>query len=94
MAGLNRNRCIARSQVIRSACGSGLGRTTRHPVGMLSQRWAYHESPDSLPTVEFQKVALQDLWDSLPRGTARVTPEERREQVRMRQGHVQRRFGN
>ena len=61
---------------------------------MLSQRWAYHEQPDELPTVEFQKVPVFEVSDHLPRETARVTPEERREQVRVRQGHVQRRFGN
>jgi hypothetical protein len=68
--------------------------TTGHEVGMLSQRWAYHEQPDELPTVEFQKVPVSEVSDHLPRETARVTPEERREQVRVRQGHVQRRFGN
>ena len=68
--------------------------TTGHPSGMLSQRWAYHERPDALPSVSFQTVAFDDLWNHLPPETARVTPEERREQVRVRQGHTQRRFGN
>ena len=68
--------------------------TTGHPSGMLSQRWAYHERPEALPTVAFQTVAFDELWDHLPPETVRVSPEERREQVQVRQGHTQRRFGN
>lgn len=66
--------------------------TTGHPVGMLSQRWAYHEIPDALPRVACTVVPLARLLDHLPADTTRVTPEERREQIRVRQEHVQRRF--
>ncbi|NQZ98379.1 MAG: DUF1214 domain-containing protein [Myxococcales bacterium] len=66
--------------------------TTGHTRGMLSQRWAYHQLPDDLPTVETRLVAFADVLDQLPADTKRVTPEERREQIRVRQAHTQLRY--
>ena len=39
-----------------------------------------------------RKVRFDEIRDHLPAGTRSVTPEERREQVRVRQAHVQKRF--
>ncbi len=66
--------------------------TTGHPSGMLSQRWAYHALPDRLPSVRLEVVPLAEVRAHLPADTGRVTPEERREQVRVRQAHTQLRF--
>jgi hypothetical protein len=37
-------------------------------------------------------VALADLERELPQGTARVAPEQRRDEIRARRRHVARRF--
>lgn len=66
--------------------------TTGHYTGMLSQRWAYSEVPDQLPTLQVTKVKLADLPKHLPVETAKVSVEQRREEIRIRQEHVQRRF--
>ncbi|MCH2173406.1 DUF1214 domain-containing protein [Myxococcota bacterium] len=66
--------------------------TTGHGEGMLSQRWAYSEVPDALPTVEMRVVPFAEVTKHLPADTSRVSPEERREQIRIRQEHSQRRF--
>ena len=66
--------------------------TTGHEMGMISQRWVYAELPAALPTVELTRVKRSELMNHLPADTARVTPDERREQIRIRQEHVQRRF--
>ena len=66
--------------------------TTGHPEGMMSLRWAYHAVPDLLPSVELRVVPLADVLSELPADTLRVSPEERREQVRIRQEHSQRRY--
>ncbi|MGE4649881.1 MAG: hypothetical protein AAEJ53_03250, partial [Myxococcota bacterium] len=66
--------------------------TTGHPEGMLSQRWAYHEVPDEMPRVETRVVPVSEVLAHLPADTVRVSTEERREQVRVRQEHSQRRY--
>jgi hypothetical protein len=66
--------------------------TTGHSHGMLSQRWAYHQAPERLPTLESQVVPFDTVGDHLPSNTKRVTPEQRREQIRVRQAHTQRRY--
>ncbi|MEE3332339.1 MAG: hypothetical protein VX246_15840 [Myxococcota bacterium] len=68
--------------------------TTGHAFGMLSQRWAYHEAPEQLPTVACKTVQLAELRQHLPDDTTFVSPDERREQIRVRQSHTQRRFAN
>jgi len=59
---------------------------------MLSQRWAYHQVPDELPTVQTRVVPFDEVLAQLPAETRRVTPEERRQQVRVRQAHTQLRY--
>ncbi len=66
--------------------------TTGHYTGMLSQRWAYSSVPDQLPTLVVTKVAFNEVLDHLPADTVKVSAEQRREQIGIRQEHVQRRF--
>ncbi len=68
--------------------------TTGHREGFLTPRWAYSETPppDQWPTITAKKVPLAEIRRHLPETTRTVSPEERREQIRIRQTHVQRRF--
>lgn len=66
--------------------------TTGLNIGMLSQRWAYYDEPAELPTLKVTKVKFDQLEQCLPADTLRVTSEQRREQIIMRQDHTQRRF--
>lgn len=66
--------------------------TTGHYSGMLSQRWAYAELPGELPSLTLNKVPFAEVDKHLPADTPRVTAEQRREQVRVRQEHMQRRY--
>ena len=68
--------------------------TTGHREGFLTPRWAYSETPptDQWPTITATKVAFDAIREHLPETTRRVSPEERREQIRARQCHVQRRY--
>jgi hypothetical protein len=68
--------------------------TAGHPEGFLTPRWAYSEtpSPDRWPTITAKKVAFDEVRKHLHESTRTVSPEERREQIRVRQEHVQKRF--
>lgn len=67
--------------------------TTGLPEGYMTVRWAYSEKPmDNLPWAETRKVKLDELMQHLPAHTRRVTPEERRTAIAVRQEHVQRRY--
>jgi hypothetical protein len=66
--------------------------TTGLPKGFLTLRWTYTQLPEELPTLTVTKVSLDDLASHLPSETHTVSPHERREQVRIRQEHVQRRY--
>ena len=66
--------------------------TTGLPVGFMTMRWTYPEPTEHLPTVTVHKVPVDEITDHLPSSTPQVSPEERREQVRIRQLHVQRRY--
>ena len=66
--------------------------TTGHYTGMLSQRWAYTDLPEALPTLKVYKVKFDDVLSYLPEETVRVSVEKRRDDIRIRQEHVQRRF--
>jgi hypothetical protein len=68
--------------------------TTGHPEGYMAPRWAYFEKPpqEQWPTIRATKVRFDEIWTHLPPGTRRVSSEQRREQIRIRQLHVQRRF--
>jgi hypothetical protein len=66
--------------------------TTGLREGFMAMRWTYPRPTDRLPTVTVRKVSFGELGVHLPASTPRVLPEERREQVRVRQEHVQRRY--
>jgi hypothetical protein len=68
--------------------------TTGQPEGFLTPRWAYSETPppDEWPSLRLTKVPFDEIRRHLPAETRTVTPEERREQIRIRAEHVQRRF--
>jgi hypothetical protein len=66
--------------------------TTGLPEGFLTQRWTYSQRPEQLPAVKVKKVPYAEIRRHLPAGVRTVTAEERREQIRIRQEHVQRRF--
>lgn len=66
--------------------------TTGLRMGFMAMRWTYSQPTDRLPTVTVRKLAFDELRDHLPASTPRVSPDQRREQVRVRQEHVQRRY--
>jgi len=68
--------------------------TTGHREGFMTPRWTYSETPaqELWPSITAKKVRFGDIWQHLPEGTARVSAEERRRQVGLRQRHVQRRY--
>jgi hypothetical protein len=68
--------------------------TTGHPEGYMAPRWAYFEKPPETqwPTIRATKVRVDEIRSHLPPGTRRVSPDERRRQIEIRQRHVQRRF--
>lgn len=68
--------------------------TTGHREGFLTPRWAYSDQPppDRWPTITAKVVPFAEVRAHLPPGTRTVSPEERRERIRVRQEHVQRRY--
>jgi hypothetical protein len=68
--------------------------TTGHREVFMSPRWAYSETPDpdQWPSLSAKKVRFSEVLDHLPESTKRVTPEERRHEIEIRQHHVQKRF--
>ncbi len=68
--------------------------TTGLPRGYLSHRWAYSELPakDDWPTITGRKIRSDEIAKAFPDDQPRVTPEERREAIRVRQRHVQKRY--
>jgi len=68
--------------------------TTGLPRGYLSHRWAYSEQPSEkdFPTIKAQKIRLDQVDEFIPQDMPRVTPEERRKEIQVRQAHVQRRY--
>jgi hypothetical protein len=68
--------------------------TTGHHEGFLTPRWAYSEtpSPEQWPTITCRKVRFDEIREHLPATTPRVSRAERREQIRLRQEHVQKRY--
>ena len=68
--------------------------TSGHREGFLTPRWAYSEQPpaDEWPSIAARRVRFDEVRDHLPETTRRVSAEERRTQIRIRQEHVQRRF--
>ncbi len=68
--------------------------TTGLPRGFLSHRWAYSEQPaeEDFPKISAQLVPFDQVDQLVPADQPRVTPEERREAIKIRQRHVRRRF--
>ena len=68
--------------------------TTGHPEGFMSPRWAYSETPppEEWPSIGAKKLRFDEIREHLPASTRRVSPEERRRQIAIRQAHVQKRF--
>ncbi|MEY2478042.1 MAG: hypothetical protein QOG87_3357 [Actinomycetota bacterium] len=66
--------------------------TTGLEVGFMTHRWTYSKPPEPLPTAEVTKVEFNEIRAHLQDATGTVTAGERREQIRIRQEHVQRRF--
>ena len=57
--------------------------------GMIQYRWIWTKT-DPVPAL--RRVAIDGVRAALPVDTPVVTPEQRREQVRIRQEHVRRRY--
>lgn len=68
--------------------------TTGLPRGFLSHRWAYSELPPEKdwPKISARKIRFDEILGAFPADQPRVTPEERREVIRIRRRHVQKRF--
>ncbi len=68
--------------------------TTGLPRGYLSHRWAYSQLPDKAnwPTITGRVIRFDEIADVFPADQPHVTPAERREAIRIRQRHVQKRF--
>jgi len=68
--------------------------TTGHREGFVAPRWAYSETPgpEDWPTIGAKKVKFSEIRQHLHPKTRIVSQEERREQIRVRQRHVQKRY--
>jgi len=66
--------------------------TAGHPSGFLTLRWTYPTAPPELPKATVTKLPADSVREHLPAATRVVSGEERREQIRIRQEHVQRRY--
>ncbi|CAA0125235.1 Uncharacterised protein [Halioglobus japonicus] len=68
--------------------------TTGHREGFMTPRWTYSETPapEDWPAITAKKVPFSEIRQHLPAETGTVAPEQRREQIRIRQQHVQRRY--
>jgi hypothetical protein len=64
--------------------------TAGNPAGFVCQRWV---EASSSPVPAARVVKLAELDAALPAGAARITADERREQLRRRKLGVERRFG-
>ena len=68
--------------------------TTGHREGFMTPRWTYSETPaqEDWPSITAKKVPFSEIRKHLPAETGTVSPEQRREQIRIRQLHVQKRY--
>jgi hypothetical protein len=66
--------------------------TAGHLGGFITVRWTYTTPPPELPKTTVTMVPFADVRRHLPASTRTVSPEQRREQIRIRQEHVQRRY--
>jgi hypothetical protein len=60
----------------------------RYGEGMIQYRWVWSRSN---PQPRLRRLRFQELASALPPGTPRISPEERRRQLAIRQAHVARR---
>ena len=63
--------------------------TAAQGEGVMMFRFAL---TDSAPALRTRLVAFDRIWEELPRETPRVEAAARREQIRVRQEHVARRY--
>lgn len=68
--------------------------TTGHPEVFLTPRWAYSETPppEQWPEISARVVPFAQIRDHLPADTPDYSPEQRREEIAIRQRHVRKRF--
>ncbi len=66
--------------------------TTGLPEGFMALRFTYPEKPEELPELALKKLSFDEIRAQLPADVCEVSPDERREQIRIRQEHVQRRY--
>jgi hypothetical protein len=68
--------------------------TTGLPRGYLSHRWAYSEAPaeSDFPTIKATKIRLDEVDQYIPADMPRLSREQRRADIAVRQAHVQRRY--
>jgi hypothetical protein len=68
--------------------------TTGHREGFMTPRWTYSETPaqEDWPSITAKKVPFSEIRQYLPSDTGTVSPAQRREQIRIRQQHVQKRY--
>ena len=66
--------------------------TAGHSQGFLTVRWTYSAAPAELPTATVTVIGRDEVRGHLPDSTRVVSTDERREQIRIRQEHVQRRY--
>jgi hypothetical protein len=66
--------------------------TTGSPEGFLTFRWTYSQPPEQLPATKVTKLGVADVATHLPAGVRKVSAAERRDRIRVRQAHVQRRY--
>jgi hypothetical protein len=66
--------------------------TTNLSQGFMATRWSYTLNPGELPTIKATKVTFDEIRTHLPSGVRTISVQERREQIRIRQEHVQRRY--
>lgn len=66
--------------------------TTGLAEGFMAVRWSYAKVPDQLPSVRVALVPADEVRQHLHPDTPQVTPAARREQIAIRQQHVQRRY--
>lgn len=68
--------------------------TTNHREGFLTPRWSYSQTPapEDWPSIEARVVPFAAIRGLLPAGVRNVSAQERRDRIRVRQEHVQRRY--
>ena len=68
--------------------------TTGLPRGYLSNRWAYATRPaqEDWPTIFAKKIRFNEIGDYMPDNTPVLSAEERKQEIGIRQLHVQKRY--